>query len=165
MIGYRSFIDGDERVAVSAIGYATHGSGSSKGASYSATRGGAEGGLDFRATPKSRWFELHLLGAASLTGVSAEGTYCVDADGAYGIDCPEMMPFFRHATAGGFYPAATAGVSVDVARHFDGEWHGGRLELLVGGGTLPRVIGAAQDSAHTYASAGLNVSVAFGEGK
>src|SRR5439155_5916588 len=60
MLGYRTFVDPDNRIAVSAVGYATHGSGSSKGASYAATRGGAEGGVDLRATPESKWFELHV---------------------------------------------------------------------------------------------------------
>jgi hypothetical protein len=165
MLGYRTFVDGDKRIAVSAVGYATHGSGSAKGASYAATRGGAEAGVDLRATPESKWFEVHLLAGASLTGVKADGTYCVDAEGAYGIDCPDTMPSFQHATAGGFYPAATGGVSVDVGRHFNGEFHGGRVELLVGGGTMPKVVGAAQDSAHSYASAGLAVSIGFGEGR
>jgi hypothetical protein len=165
MLGYRTFLDGDKRLGVMAVGYATHGSGSSKGASYAATRGGAEAGIDLRATPESKWFEVHVLAGASLTGVKAEGTYCLDANGAYGIDCPDAMQKFQYATAGGFYPAATGGVSVDVGRHFNGEFHGGRIELLVGGGTMPKVVGGAQGSAHSYASAGLALSVGFGEGR
>ena len=165
MLGYRTFVDGDKRIAVSAVGYATHGSGSAKSASYSATRGGAEAGIDFRATPESKWFELHLMGGASLTGLSAEGVYCVDAQGIYGVDCPDMMPSFQRATAGGVYPAATGGISVDMGRHFNGEFHGGRVELLVGGGTAPHVTSGVQESARSYASAGLALSVGFGEGK
>jgi hypothetical protein len=165
MVGYRTFVDGDKRIAVNAVGYATHGSGSARGASYSATRGGAEAGIDLRATPESKWFELHLRAAGSLTGLSAEGTYCVDADGVYGVDCPETMPRYQHATAGGVYPAATGGVSFDVGRHLNGEFHGGRLELLVGGGTMPRVASGAQEGAHSFASAGFALSVGFGEGR
>jgi hypothetical protein len=165
MLGYRTFVDADNRIAVSAIGFATHGSGSARGASYSATRGGAEGGIDLRATPESKWFELHVLGGASLTGLSAEGTYCVDAQSTYGVDCPDMMPKFQHATAGGFYPAATGGIAIDMGRHFNGEFHGGRVELLIGGGTMPRVTGGVQQSAQTFASAGLALSVGFGEAR
>jgi hypothetical protein len=165
MAGYRAFLDENKQVGLSAIGYATRGSGSSKGASYAATRGGAEAGIDFRATPESKWVELHLLGTASVTGISAEGFYCVDAEGAYGVDCPDMMPKIQHATAGGIYPSATGGLSLDFARRFNGEFHGGRLELVVGGGTMPRVTHGQQESPHAYASAGLALSLGFGEGR
>lgn len=165
MLGYRTFVDGDKRFAVAAVGYATHASGSAKGASYEATRGGAEAAVDFRVTPESKWFEVHLLAGASMTGVKADGTYCVDTEGAYGVDCPDKMPIYQHATAGGFYPAATGGVSFDVGRHFDGEFHGGRVEFLVGGGTMPKFLSGAQESARTFGSAGLAVSVGFGEGR
>jgi hypothetical protein len=165
MLGYRTFVDEDKRLAVAAVGYATHASGSAKSASYEATRGGAEAGLDFRATPESKWFEVHLLAGASMTGLKAEGTYCVDAEGAYGVDCPDTMRTFQHATAGGFYPAATGGVTFDVGRHFNGEFHGGRVELLVGGGTMPKVVSGTQESARSFASAGLAVSLGFGEGR
>jgi hypothetical protein len=165
MLGYRTFVDGEKRIGVSAVGYATRASGSAKGASYAATRGGAEAGVDLRATPESKWFELHLLASASLTGLDAEGTYCIDSASGYGVDCPDKMPTFQHAAASGFYPAATGGVSVDVGRHFDGEFHGGRVELLVGGGTMPKVASGAQGSAHSYGSAGLAVSIGFGESR
>jgi hypothetical protein len=165
LLGYRTFLDDGKRIAVSAIGYGTYGSGSAKGASYSATRGGVEGGFEFRATPESRWFELHLLGAASLTGLRAEGTYCVDAQGTYGVDCPDMMPVFRNAKAGGFYPTLTGGVAFDMGRHLNGEFHGGRLALLIAGGSMPSVIGGEQQSPRTFASAGVSLSIGFGEGR
>src|SRR5262245_20025527 len=46
MVGYRTFLDGEKRIAATAVGYATHGSGSARGASYAVTRGGAEAGVD-----------------------------------------------------------------------------------------------------------------------
>jgi hypothetical protein len=165
MLGYRTFLDGDKRIAVNAVGYGTHGSGSAKGASYAVTRGGAEARVDLRATPESKWVELHVVAGASLTGLKAEGTYCIDAQRTYGVDCPEKMPVFQNASAGGVYPAATGGISLDVGRHFNGEFHGGRVELLVGGGTMPRVTNGAQTDAQSYASAGLALSVGFGEGR
>jgi hypothetical protein len=165
MLGYRTFVGEERRVAVSAVGYATHGSGSSKGASYEATRGGAEAGLEFRATPESKWFELHLLVDASLTGLSASGAYCIDAQQTYGVDCPDPPTNARSASAGGVYPSAIGGISFDMGRHLDGEFHGGRLALTVGGGTMPRVVGYQQESAHAYAAAGLTLSVGFGESR
>jgi hypothetical protein len=165
MLGYRTFLDDDKRLAMSAVGYATHASGSAKGASYSATRGGAEAGIEFRVTPESKALELHLLAAASPTGLSANGRYCLDAQGTFGVDCPDMAPSPRAASAGGFYPAAVGGMSLDVGRHLNGEFHGGRLALMVGGGTMPTVVNAAQASAHGYGAAGLALSVGFGEGR
>jgi hypothetical protein len=165
MLGYRSFLDGDKRIAVSAVGYATHGNGSARGASYAVTRGGAEAGVDLRATSESKWLELHFLAGASLTGLKAEGNYCVDPQRTFGVDCPQMMPIYQNASAGGFYPAATGGIALDVGRHLNGEFHGSRVELLVGGGTMPKVESGRQTSAHSYGSAGLALSVGFGEGR
>jgi hypothetical protein len=165
MLGYRTFLDTEKRIAMSAVGYATHGNGSARGASYAVTRGGAEAGVDLRATPENKWVELHVVAGASLTGLKAEGTYCIDAQKTYGIDCPNIMASYQNASAGGVYPAATGGISLDVGRHFNGEFHGSRVELLVGGGTMPKVTSGAQESAHSYASAGLSISVGFGEGR
>jgi hypothetical protein len=165
MLGYRTRIGDDDRFAVSAVGYATHGGGDAKGASYSATRGGAEAAVELRATPESRWIELHVVGAASLTGVSASGTYCIDAQGAYGVDCPDTMPTFRTAHASGVYPAAIGGLALDFGRHLRGEFHGGRVALTIGGGTMPAVPSGTQDKARTYGAAGLALSVGFGEGR
>jgi hypothetical protein len=165
LVGYRGFVDADKRVSVAAVGYATRGTGSAKGASYSVTRGGAEAGVDLRVTPESKWLELHVTGAASLTGLSAEGTYCVGAQRDYGIDCPDTMPTLVHAKAGGLYPAATGGLTFDVGRRFDGEFHGGRIALLVGGGSTPRVTAGEQGSARGFISGGFTLSIGFGEGK
>jgi hypothetical protein len=165
MIGYRTYLGDDHMFAVSAVGYATHGSGSRSNASYSATHGGAEAGVDFRVTPEYAWFELHLAAAASLTGISAKGTYCIDADYRYGIDCPNPPEARTDASAGGFYPSAIGTIAIDIGRRLKGEFHGGRIALMGGGGTMPRVVGGEQQSAKPYASAGLSLTVGFGEAR
>ena len=165
MVGYRTYLGPDHLLAVSAIGYATHGSGTRNDASYSATHGGAEAGVDFRVTPEFAWFELHLAAAASLTGVSARGNYCIDANRRYGIDCPDSSQSRIEASAGGLYPSGVGSIAIDVGRRLNGEFHGGRIALMGGGGTMPRVIGGQQEGAQAYAAAGLSVTVGFGEGR
>ncbi len=168
MIGYRTYLGDDHRFALSAVGFATHGSGSQRAASYSATRGGAEAGFDLRVTPEYEWFELHLVGAASLTGISAKGSYCIDSDRRYGVDCrdaPDPPGPRVDATAGGLYPAAVGTVAIDVGRRLKGEFHGGRIALMGGGGTMPRLVNGQQEGAAAYGSAGIAVTVGFGEGR
>src|SRR5687767_13701885 len=165
MIGYRTYVGADRLLAVSAIGYATHGSGSRSNASYSATRGGAEAGIDFRATPEFAWFELHVGAAASLTGISARGSYCLDTNGRYGVDCPNPPEPRIDASAGGFYPSGVASIAIDVGRRLNGEFHGGRIALMGGGGTMPRVVGGQQQSSEPYAGAGLSLTLGFGESR
>jgi len=168
MIGYRTYLGDDHLLAVSAIGYGTHGSGSRRNASYAATRGGAEAGIDWRVTPESKWFELHLSAAASLTGISAKGSYCVDAEDRHGVDCPDPPdpPDPRiAASAGGLYPSGVGSIAIDIGRRQNSEFHGGRIALTGGGGTMPRVVGGEQVSAYPYAAAGLSLTVGFGEGR
>ena len=165
MVGYRTYLGDDHLLAVSAIGYAAHGSGSRSNATYSATHGGAEAAVDFRVTPEYEWFELHLSAAASLTGISAKGTYCVDADHRYGVDCPDQPDPRTDAAAQGFYPSGVGSIAIDIGRRLKGEFHGGRIALMGGGGTMPRVVGGQQESAKPYASAGLSLTVGFGEGR
>src|SRR5262249_42896948 len=87
MIGYRRFLDAPERFAAAAIVHGTYGTGAKNGASYTATRVGLELGLDARVTGESRTLELHVVGALSAVALSAEGTYCLDAEGRFGADC------------------------------------------------------------------------------
>jgi hypothetical protein len=165
MIGYRTYLGEDRLLAVSAVGYGTYATGSSGVASYRAARGGAEAGVDVRLTPASNWFELHLSANASLTGLSASGRYCLDAQQRFGTDCPDEGAAPALARAGGFYPAGTAAIAVDTARHFHGVFHGMRIALMAGGGTMPRLVGAEQASAHTYAAAGLSLTLGLGEAR
>ena len=161
MLGYRAHVDGDKRLALGGLLYGTHGSGQSKRASYQAWRVGAELGSDFRVTPESHWLELHVFGSAALTALSAEGEYCLDAELRYGLDCGEMqIPV--SAEARGLYPSFDAGLGFEVARHLDSVFHGVRLDLQIGAGTMPTVVGAEQASARTYAALGGALSLGLG---
>ncbi|MEO5767340.1 MAG: hypothetical protein ABIS92_03230, partial [Polyangia bacterium] len=132
-------------------------------ASYSATRGGAEVGFDARVSPRSNWFEVHGSVSAALTGLSASGHYCLDQAGQFGTTCanPPVAPL-TSVSGGGLYPSATAGVSLDFARHLATIFHGGRLGLLVTTGTMPTIVGGQQGTAHWFGAAGASLTMGFG---
>jgi hypothetical protein len=161
MLGYRSYLDDGKRLALGALLYGTRGSGESKRASYQAWRVGSEVGSDFRITPESHWLELHVFGSAALTAVSAEGEYCLDEQLRYGVDCGDMQVPVS-ADARGFYPSFDAGLGLEVARHLDSVIHGVRLDLQIGAGTMPTVVGTEQTRARTYAALGGGVSLGLG---
>jgi len=161
MLGYRTRLGEERRLALGGLLYGTHASGESERASYEAWRGGGEVGADFRITPESHWLELHVFGSAALTALSAEGEYCLDADLRYGVDCNEML-LPVSAEARGFYPSFDAGLGFEVARHLSSVFHGVRLDLQIGAGTMPTVVGAEQTSARTYAAVGGGLSVGLG---
>lgn len=165
MIRYRRFIDDDQQFALSGVGHATHASASERDASYSATRAGAEVTGDVRLTPISKWFELHAFGTLALMGLFADGDYCIDANGKYGIDCPEPgdPPGQRvHAEVSSFFPAASGGLALDIAHHLDSFFHGGRVALMAGGGTMPHVVGGEPSGTKFYGAFGLTATVGFG---
>ena len=163
MIGYRTTIGPERRMAIAAVGYGTHSSGTANGASYSATRVGAEVSGDLRLGPQRPWLEPHLELAFSVTGLSASGDYCTDTSN-YGADCPKppALPLLHHASASGAYPAAVAGASVLIGHHHASWIHGARVVLLIGAGLMPRVVDEQQASAQPYISGGLALSIAIG---
>ena len=161
MLGYRAYLGDEKRLALGGLAYGTRASGENERASYEAWRVGSELGTDFRITPESHWLELHVFGSAALTALSAEGAYCLDAELRYGVDCGEMQ-VTASAEAQGFYPSFDAGVGFEVARHLDSVFHGARLDLQIGAGTMPSLVGAEQTSARTYASLGGGLSLALG---
>jgi hypothetical protein len=146
------------------VAFFTHASGSRNHASYSATRGGAEVGFDMRATPRDRWIELHANVSAALTGLSATGRYCLDSTNQYGTDCSEP-PTLTEAKGSGLYPSATAGLSLDFARHLATFFHGGRLSLGIAGGTMPTLISGVQKDAHWYGTGGASLTLGFGSAR
>lgn len=164
LAGYRLHLDHAQRVSAMAVGYFTKASGTKDGASYKATRGGAEVGFDARITPQNRWFELHASASAALTGLSASGHYCLDSAGQFGVTCadPPVPASMTAVSVSGLYPSATAGVALDLFRHHESFFHGGRLGLLFATGTLPTATGGQQKSAHWYTAAGAALTVAFG---
>lgn len=164
MLRYRTFLDSDRRFAASAVGYAAHAEGSERGASYEATRAGLELSADARLTPISNWFELHVVATLGLLGVFADGRYCLDAAGEHGIDCPEppATPVLTDAEVNAVFPAAAGGLALDIARHLDSAFHGGRITVMGGGGTMPRVVGGEHTGNQFYGSLGLTAMIAFG---
>lgn len=164
LIGYRTYVDEERRFSLGALGFFAYATADERAASFSALRGGAELGVDARLTPASRVVELHVNGGATLTALDADGDYCLDGQGRYGVDC-EDAPADRRRVAGsveGFYPSAHVGVSVDFARHWQSFFHGARLALDVAGGTMPVVVGGEQQSARPYSTVGLSLTLGFG---
>ncbi|MCA9647256.1 MAG: hypothetical protein KC492_41490 [Myxococcales bacterium] len=160
MVRYRTYVDSDERFAMGGLLYGTRASGGASHASYSMTRIGGEYALDFRATSKSEWAEVHLTGGVGLLSLDANGKYCQGSDG-YGVDCDDQLP---NATVGvnGLYPTVFAGANLDLFRHLDSAFHGARLGLLFAAGQMPRVQNAEQQSSTAYASGGATLTVMLG---
>jgi hypothetical protein len=162
MLRYRTHLDDQEVFAVGGVVFGAYGHGSSDGASYEATRGGAEAGVDVRATPKSKWVELHLFGNLGFTGLDANGDYCLDADGRWGVDCGDAPVALTHAKASGFFPSAAGGLALDLARHLHGILHGGHIALHGAVGRMPHVESGQQTSGKTFTSAGLSLTLGLG---
>jgi hypothetical protein len=160
-VGYRRSLDAEGRFAAGVVAYGGHASGSAKGASFEATRAGAEIGADAQVTPRSSLVELHVGARAALTGLSAEGEYCVDASARYGVDCGDP-PSLVSAEASGLYPSLTGGLALESGRYLDSVFHGVRLELLGTAGSMPQVEYGEQTDARAYYSAGATISAALG---
>jgi hypothetical protein len=164
LVGYRAFLDGDRRLSVAGAGFITYQNGEDGAASFRALRGGADVGVDVRVTPINRYVELHGNGGISLTLLDAHGNYCVGTDGRFGVDCPEeaAQRNLVSGSAGGLFPAAHAGLSLDFARHLPYAFHGVRLAIDAAGGSMPTVVAGAQEDAKWYGAAGLSLTVGFG---
>jgi hypothetical protein len=164
LFGYRNYLDGEKRISLSGIGYGGRGSGDQRGASYTLSRIGAEAGMNVRMTGEARGFELHWVGALSVTGVWASGDYCVDSAQRHAVDCPDPPATApkQSASAEGAYLALVTGVAGDIGRHFDGIFHGARLALTAAGGTMPRVVAREQQGAEFYLSGGVSLTFGFG---
>jgi hypothetical protein len=164
MIGYRRTLD-DGTIALGGVVYGTRAAASDNGASYQATRGGAELAADVRLQAPNPWLEVHLFGGLAATGLSVDGTYCTDANARFGADCastPDPPSPTQHAHASGLYPAAHAGLGLELFRHHALWLQGGRLAILAAAGTMPRVEHGVQTAAAAYATIGVAVSLAFG---
>jgi hypothetical protein len=162
LLGYRAAMGEDHALGLGVVAYGTHAAATQNKASFSATRGGLEAGGDLRVFPASQTLEFHLNASAALTGLSATGAYCLDAAGTYGVDCPDGTPALTDAKVSGFYPSLNAGLSLDFAEHLASLFHGVRLGLGAGGGTMPRVIAGEQRAPRLYAAGGATLSVALG---
>ena len=158
IVGYRLALS--DRFAGAVLVYGAHASGDQNGARFSAGRFGGELQADVRLTPENPWAELHLSWGVALTGLSGDGHHCVGADG-YGVDCfVSADQVDLHAS--GAYVAASAAVAVELFRHRQSWFHGGRVALGVAGGTMPTYRGGIQGDAAVYESLGLSMSWAVG---
>jgi hypothetical protein len=162
LLRYRLALDDEARFSTAAIGFGTHASGDNKGSSYSATRAGLELGVNARVTGKSRFVELHARLSSSLTALDADGEYCIDGDRGFGVECADNGLPNTSVEAGGVYPSATAGISLEFARHLSGPLHGGALGLLASVGSMPRVRSGQQVEPAAYLAAGLSLSLGLG---
>lgn len=164
LLGYRAFLDEDERFGLGTVAYGTYASADRQGASFEAARAGLEAGAGVRLTPRSQWVEAHALAGASLTFLDTEGRYCVGPDERFAVDCPEA-PESRVLVSGeaeGVYPAAHVSVALDFARHLRAPFHGARLAANLAGGTMPTVVSGQQRQATLFGSAGLSLTLGFG---
>ena len=163
MVRYRRYLDDDGRVSLAAVGYGTYASRSYDGASYEVARGGAEVSTDIRVTPRNDWAELHLVGGASVTAISGNGSYCMNTESGYGVDCGDGELANAYADILGAYPSAFVGIGVDLFRHPDIVFHHARLGGFVGGGTMPRIRSAElQESPESWFTWGANLTIAMG---
>ena len=163
MLGYRRTLG--DRFSLGIVGYGTRASGDNNGASYDATRLGVEVSADVRVTPVNRWAELHVAGGLAATGLLVDGSYCLDSENKYGVDCPEEGDPGSNmvdASASGLYPSGYLAAVLAFGQHTGSYFHGGRLMLQAAAGTMPTVIGGVQEDAAVYAALGLSLSLGFG---
>jgi hypothetical protein len=163
MLRYRFFLDDDRLASLGIVAYGSYGSGESEGASYSAVRTGLEVATDVRLTPRYRWIELHAVGGVSLTGIVADGSYCSDPGTGYGQDCrgESPAPPTNNASIKGAYPAAFAGLSVDLFRDVP-VVHSLRIGGYLAGGLMPNLHFGVQESGSAWLSWGVNVELTLG---
>ncbi len=166
MLRYRTFIDDHKRLAVTGVVYGTAASGEEKRATYDMMRLGGEFGVDVRVTPVHRWVELHLTGGASITGLWANGTYCMNKDTGYGRDCDmdKDDPPDAKVSAETALPGFFVGAHVDLARDVP-YIQGIRLGLVMAGGTQPAFKDGQPRADQPWFSYGAQASVAFGASK
>ncbi len=162
MLRYRHWLGNDQRVAFAVVGYGTHAHSSDRAASYSMTHTGGELDFDVRATPTSRWAELHLQGGAAVSGLFASGDYCRNPDTGFGVDCGDNQQANTHAEVSGAYPSFFVGSSVDFARHLPIFIHDARFALFMGGGWMPEVQFGQSAERRGWASAGASITLALG---
>lgn len=159
LIGLRRRLD--DSFALAGVAYGTHARGEHNGASYQATRVGGELVLDGTLLPMATWLAVHVQATVSATYVDARGRYCVGGDGV-AIDCEDTSRRVD-ATVEGVYTAATAGVSLDLARRPHGVTHGIRLAFLGAVGAMPRIRDGVQAPGQTaYRSIGLSLTIGLG---
>ena len=161
-LGWRGYVDAARTTAVAVVGFGTRSEGEHQGASFAATRLGGEVIADVNLSGHSDLAELHLLAGATVMGLWSTGSYCVDVDGN-GRDCPDdgtAAPIDAQADV--IVAAGRAGIALDLFRGRASVFHGGRVELSVLAGTMPRIVNGEKDGSATYASGGLTLTLGLG---
>ncbi len=140
MLRYRTTLGAEERVSLGVVAYGSHASGTARQASYEMTRAGGEVAVEARLTPANQWAELRLSSGVGLTGLLAEGEFCVNERSGWARDCEEegdtgarSSRELRMALPSGF-----VGVAVDGLREL-AYLHGVRLAAYLAGGMMPRL--------------------------
>ena len=158
-VGYRSRLGDD--FAFAAIGHGTVIQGADRGASYRASRVGAELAVDARLFAPASWLELHGQAAAAAVFLDARGTYCASTDG-FGVDCnQDGHDRVIDGTARGVFPSANASLALDFA-YGAGWFHGGRIALVGATGLMPQVKSGMETAGIRYHSVGLTLTLGFG---
>ena len=158
-VGWRGYLDGARRYALAAVAYGTRSRGTERSATVDATRVGAEviGEVELDGM-------FHALVGVSTTVLWAKGSYCRDDDGL-GADCPETAPMPEDARLTDVLPAGRAGLALDFARNHDSAFHGGRVEISLSGGAMPRLVDGTQVGHEPYVALGLGLTMRLGARK
>jgi hypothetical protein len=167
-IGYRRRVA--PAVSFAAIGYGTATSATSGGASYSATRLGAEVAADIRLLEIADFVSVHWQVAAQVTEIDATGRYCIDNNGL-GTDCstPGSMAAASDVMTSGYvsgaFPAGTATLSFDLGHRPTGVFHDLRLALMASAGQMPQLVYGQESGRATFTSWGLSLTLGLGADK
>ena len=160
-IGYRRRLD--DRIALGGVTYGTKMQDTENGASYKATRFGAEGMVDVRIASIGRWMQVHAQAAVQATYIKASGRYCVDTASGNARDCAEdgSIPMIDGALSGVF-PAGTLQLAFDLGRRPTGWFHHARVAGMIAAGWMPRVVNGDQRAGDPYVTGGFALTFAFG---
>jgi hypothetical protein len=154
----------DDAVSLAAIGYGTQTTASQSGASYSATRLGAELAADVKLLEVAGWVSLHWQISASFTDIEATGSYCIVASTGVATDCNNDGTDTRtNGNVSGVFPAGTAQLSIDLGHRPYGVFHDARLAVLASAGQMPQLSYGVQEAQRaTYTSWGLSLTLGLG---
>ena len=161
LVGYRTHLGESKRVSLALVGFFAYASAEQDRASFSALRGGLDAGLDANLSGISKYAELHTNLGVVLTGLDADGRYCLSSGGMFGQDCSDDRDPIT-ASVTGIFPSAHAGLSLELARHLKLAFHGVRLGLDLAAGAMPIVIAGQQEGVKPYLAGGLSLSVGLG---
>lgn len=158
--GYRTKVS--DLISVGGVAFGTANRSGDNGASYFATRVGAEVMADVELFAFTENAKVHAQLSGGATRIAARGTYC--SSGRFGTDCDDNGSDQQVTThISGVYPSGTAQLSLDLARRPHGEIHNVSLAFMLSAGTMPKVESGKQIDNASYTSAGLLLTVGLGD--